>query len=775
MSADASIPSGSPTPFHPLAPATRVQNLPRPLSAFVGRESELAALRALLDDGVRLITVTGPGGSGKTRLAIELARGVSAAFADGVCFVSMAATREPELVPIAVADALRVPRAGDQRVEDRLHAFLGSKELLLVLDNLEHLLPATPLIADLLSRQQALTVLATSRSPLGLTGEHVYSLAPPSPGDARSLFVQRTRSASGQLDDGSHDAALVDTICARLDRIPLAIELAAARTTVLDLATLNQRLDRRLPMLSGGPRDAPERQRTMRDAIAWSYDLLDEPTQTAFRRLSVFVGGFTLDAAGAVALDGADALDLLESLVSRSLIVRTPSTAGGPRFAMYETIRDSGWERLRECGDEETTRTRHADWLVAMTEAAIPFYDGPELLAHHQAVVAEFDNIRAALTWLLEVCDAERAIRLSGAIWRNWWSMQTPGSTTQTERLEEGLSWIERALALDHDLPVEHVTEALAGAARHASMLGLCKRARGFLDTLLQRSQAEQDRYGEYWAWLNLAFLAGMERHFPGAEAAAIRALHIAPEIRDPDNQTALALGTLGDLATARGDKQAAVDRLTDALAHARLCGNPFVWAYTASKLGTALWAQGRYAEAAARLTESLAQMANLSDSGTRAYPLLQLARVAIAKGQPVEAIYFLAAGPSPDGSTELLEILDQVLTTVKATVPDPGFTEAWEAGRSLGWDEVMALAHSLANEEGAGVVAPEVPLHGLTPRETDVLRLLTTGKSNRAIAQALSISERTVENHVFHFLAKLGLDSRTAAAAWAVRNGLAE
>jgi predicted ATPase/DNA-binding SARP family transcriptional activator len=449
------------------APADPPAPLPSPLTALIGREDELAGLTALLPSA-RLVTLTGPGGVGKTRLALEAARVAAAGFPDRVTFVPLSGLRDPALIGRAIADALGLREVGGRPVRDVLRERLTGAPRLLLLDNFEHLLEAGPDVADLLAACPDLHVLVTSRAPLGVRGEQRFPIAPLPEAPAIELFVERARAAQPALDLSPASRDVFARICQRLDRLPLALELAAARVAILEPVELLARLDPVLPMLAGGLRDLPERQQTMRGAIAWSCELLSPEERLVFRRLAVFVGGWTLDDAAAVCELGPDGpertrrcLAHLSSLLDMSLVVRDRSRAGpgGPRFDMLETIRAYALEQLAENGEAPQVRDRHAERFAAVAAQAAHGLRGREQLSWLDRLSRDSGNVRAALAWFLGRDRADRVVELGRAIWLYWYARDK----------REGWQWMQRALARPEQIDIGTRAKALfvAGSMRY--------------------------------------------------------------------------------------------------------------------------------------------------------------------------------------------------------------------------------------------------------------------------------------------------------------------
>ncbi len=801
---------------------------PVPLTTFVGREAETDTLARLLARPVaRLVTITGPGGVGKSRLAIAAASGVDAGF-EAVVFVPLASVAEPDLAPVTIARTVN-PRSSDEKALDELTVYCGHRRLLLILDNFEHVLAAGPVLVNLLMACPGLTVLTTSRSLLRVSGEHAFNLAPlalPGPGSlapvtalarvgAVQLFLERTQAVRPEFALTDANAADVVDVCRRLDGLPLAIELAAARAAVLGPGELLGRLRYRLPVLTGGPRDLPERLRTLRDSIAWSHDLLSDAEQALFRRLAVFAGGCSLAAAEALASKGPASIDVIEALVGQSLLQVSVDDQGARRFTMLETIREYALEQLAGSGEEQDVRRAHAAYFRSLAEEAAWALRGPEQQRWRDALEVELDNLRAALGWTLDESvtseDAECGLLLVGALWYFWFQRGLTG---------EGRRWLVRAL---NRAPAAGTgrAQALLGAGTLAWRQGNCPAARRYLDesvrlwrsasdrhglaealhvlghvhfdqrdyatarTLFTESLSEYERVDDIVGRLPLVGDLGLVAYHEGDYGAADRilsdslALYRQHGLKD---RIAGALNSLGDLAQLDGEHGRATALYEESLALWReLRGVPGI-ASALHKLGQTIRSEDDHHRARALYVESLALQRELGNQQGIAECLAGLAATALTFGDAERSAQLFAAS-----DTLLREIgvplapVDQRALTVdrEATrqrlAPDD-WNAAWATGSALSIEDAIDLARTedrdpppAASPAGA---ADADAADRLTSREREVSRLLADGLTNREIARALCIAEKTVASHIDHIMTKLGLRSRTRIAVWAAERG---
>ncbi len=720
---------------------------------------------------VRLLTLMGPGGVGKTRLAIEIARAMDADFADGVAFVRLAAVRDPDLAPAAVA------RAVGARDERSLVRWLEQQHLLLVLDNVEHLLDQPPIwIAHLLSSCPRLTILATSRAALNIGGEHrslvlplpVPASAGTSARDAVTLFAERARALRPEfsITDGNGDA--VADICRAVDGLPLAIELAASRIALMSPAEIATRLTDRWRLLTGGRGDAPERMRSLRATVEWSYELLSDEDRLLFAQLSVFVGGFTLESAEEVVVAGGlDIVSGIASLVDKSLLrVTMRETSGEARYLMLETLREFAWEQLVSDGNMAVVRDRHADWCIGLAERFAPGRKeaAPSDLHGVDRLEQDYFNVRAALEWL-DHSRRERDLTRLVLLLRAFWYL--------TERFDEELRWFQRAQAPDEATR----TELTRVTGQVAHLLG-----RPEATTLLERSLdlARQDGNGfeEASALLHLGIVAEDRGDYTTAEHRfrAAREQFVAQGNR---------LGTLecsyhlGVVALGQGRLDAAATHLGEAVSGANDADDPLlaVWGETYLIL---VACEQHDRTRAVTLLEQLTPMMR-APAFKHHVPEFTAAAAVVANenGQHARAARLLGASERSGHRFMVPErtAYERVEAKAREQLGQADFDRERSVGRRITDDELWAEIGWVANRSEAeperAQLTPAVATT-LTERELEVLRLLADGLTNREIADELSVSLRTAATHVDHILTKLDLHSRTAAVAHAIRNGLA-
>jgi predicted ATPase/DNA-binding CsgD family transcriptional regulator len=806
-----------------------MSNLPAQVSSFIGREAELAAVRALLA-GSRLVTLTGAGGAGKTRLGLQVAAGLAGRAQDGEWFADLAPVGDPDLVAVTVADVLGVRLEPGRPVLAALVEAVGERHLLVVLDNCEHVIGACAKLADALLRGcPGLVLLATSREPLGIDGEQVYrvpSMGVPADGadaavvwasEAVRLLADRAAAQGVPLAGDEDGAAVAGRICRRLDGIPLAIELAATRLRVMPAGELEARLGERFPLLTGGSRSRPPRHQALRAVVDWSWELLTGPERAVLARLSVFAGGFGLAAGEAVAagpdVPAAEALGHLGALVDKSLVQFGDSGAGAGRYRLLETVRQYAAAQLDALGPAAAgaARLAHRDYYLALAEEAAPQLSAAGQAGWLDRLDAELCNLRAAIAVSLSQADPAPGLRLAASLGRYWNirghaaegvgvlralldAPSAQGATLLRARALATAAYLLRqvggyAIAGDYcqeGLAIAHAAgdeNMVAGLLHEQARVLLSQGQAGGALPLIESGLGLARRLGEPYLTGRLLIVRSIAAHAEGDPAGAARdtveALRLFRQAGDRLLMGQM-LSNLGNFEMAAGDLDAARSHLAEALDIARALNDRSGLANQTFNLGLAEYLGGSPEAASALFAESLDLARRAGMRPVTAYALVGLAMAsrsgadlgwsARLHGAADQALADL--GESLDPLEARLARLDR--ERLRTEMGDEAFEAECAAGRTLDPEQLLTALGPVGKAAGQGQAARSgEAVSVLTARELDVLRLVAQGLSNPDIARRLILSEHTVHRHLANILRKLGLSSRAAAAAWGVRAGL--
>jgi predicted ATPase/DNA-binding CsgD family transcriptional regulator len=773
-----------------------IWKVPATFTPLLGREREVAAIETFLTQTeTRLLTLIGAAGIGKTRLSLEVAQELRSCFADGVCFVELAALRDPGLVVPTLAKVLDIREDVPQPLAEQLKGTLRDKHLLLLLDNFEHLLPAASEVEDLLAACPALKIVVTSRSALRVQAEYLFPVAPLALPDlsrpaereilARTasiaLFVQRAQAIRPAFQLTSANARTVAEICVRLDGLPLAIELAAARVSILSPEDLLARLSSRLQLLTRGAWSLPERHQTLRKAIGWSYDLLLAEEQQLLRCLSVFAGGCTLSAVEALwAALGEDqgagqVLDGVASLIDKSLLHLTEHEGQEPRLLMLETIREYAQECLERCGEAERVRRAHAHYYVSLMEEAERKLHTAEQMHWVRRLRGEMDNLRTVLRWSIETGELEVASRLSGAMWYYW---------IIGGHVHEGWHWMEQIFPMCATGAASVRAKALHSIAALAFYLGRYEQATAFGEESLALYRTVGDSASIAGILVGLAHIAYLQGHYEQVHPYCEEALPLLRALGDQWNM-AHVLFILASEAQLHGDTSRACTLAEESLALFSASGDRVSAIHPSILLARLAFDRGDYTTARSVYEHCLLTLREVDVKWYMAPCLQGLGEVVAAQGHLAWAAQLWGAAEAFHEITFGLvaaivrPAYEHAVTRVRSQLGEPVFAAAWAKGRTMTPEQVLAEEEvtllsppmapelSQAQPSTAPTTSPGYPA-GLTAREVQVLRLVAQGLTNAQIAKRLILSPHTVHAHLRAIHSKLGITSRSAATRFA-------